>query len=339
MTLRSIMADAAAGMLAREPGNFWLPPRASTVAGEVDFVFWFIFGIAAFFFALIVFLMVWFVVRYRRRPGHQPQKTATHNLTLELTWSIIPTILVVVIFWMGFRVYMNQRIPPAGGIDVDVYAKKWNWEFDYRNGVKEPQLHVPRDVPVRLRMISEDVIHSLYVPAFRIKMDLIPQRYTTAWFEATQAGEFDLYCAEYCGTGHSDMITKVIVHNSREDFEKWMEEAAKWMDAKTPVEAGKELVLKRKGCVQCHSVDGRGNTGPTFKGLYGHEVKFVDGSSAVADDDYIRESILEPQARVVAGFGPVSAMNSYAGSIKEEEITAIIEYLKTLADNGEAGAP
>jgi len=310
--------------------SFWMPPQVSTVAAGVDWLFYFILAVSVFFFLLIVGLMVLFVVRYRRREGEAAEPSPHHNMALEVTWTTIPVILVVIIFFFGFKGFLDMSTPPANAYEILVDGQKWNWSFTYPNGYVDENLHVPVDRPVRLVMSSADVIHSLYVPAFRIKMDVVPGRYSKAWFEATEPGEYDLFCAEYCGTSHSDMIATVVVHPPGE-FESWLEEASNFLDRMTPVEAGR-MLFQARGCQQCHSVDGTSKTGPTMLGVFGRSEAMADGGTVVADENYLRESILEPQARIVAGYEPV--MPTYQGRLKDEEITAIIEYLKSLSGSG-----
>ncbi len=309
-----------------EGGTFWMPFSGSTTAGEVDFVFYFIFWISALFFALIVGLTVLFIVRYRARPGHEAQPSSAHNTPLELTWSIIPSLLVMLMFWFGFKSFMNQYNPPANAYEVLVTAYKWAWEFQYPNGYVDSTLHVPVDTPIRLVMSSQDVIHSFFVPAFRVKKDVVPGRFNKVWFEATDPGTYTVFCAEYCGTSHSDMITSVVVHPPGE-FERWLDEAANFLDKLPPVEAGK-LLYEQRGCTQCHSIDGVDGIGPSFLGIFGKQHELVDGSTVIADEDYIRESIINPQAKVVKGYNPV--MPTYAGRLKDKEIGYIIEYIKSL---------
>lgn len=315
-------------------GTFWMPPASSETAGKVDFVFYFVFWISAFFFALIVGLMVLFLFLYREKKGVEAQKTAHHNTPLELTWTIIPSILVVIIFWLGFKTFMDITTPPQNAQEIRVTAQQWKWFFTYPNGYVAEDLHVPVDKPILLTMSSVDVIHSFFVPAFRTKMDVVPGRYTKVWFKATETGEFVILCAEYCGTSHSDMVSQVVVHEPG-GYEKWLADASNWMKDLPPVEIGKTLVIgdkdgrNSKGCKQCHSVDGTAHTGPTLKGIFGHEVKLRDGSSVLVDDGYIRESLENPQAKVVAGFDPV--MPTYKGRLKDDEINAIIDYIKSLS--------
>jgi cytochrome c oxidase subunit 2 len=314
-----------------EGSSFWMPPQVSTVAQDVDWLFNFILAISVFFFLLIVVLMVVFVLRYRRREGEGAQPSPSHNLPLELTWTAIPIVLVVVIFVFGFRGYLDMATPPANAYQVLVEGQKWNWSFTYPNGYVDANLHVPVDRPVQLVMSSADVIHSLYVPAFRIKMDVVPGRYSKAWFEATEPGEYDLFCAEYCGTSHSDMLAHVIVHPPG-DFEKWLEQASNFLETMSPVDAGRKLFQVR-GCQQCHSMDGSAKTGPTLLGVFGRVESTSVGGTVTADENYIRQSILEPNAVVVAGYEPV--MPTYQGRLTDQEIAAIIEYLK--APEGASG--
>jgi len=324
----SRITDHLVGLAGALPDDrsFWMPPQVSTVAQGVDWLFHFILAISVFFFLLIVAVMVVFIIRYRRRGGRAAEPSPSHNMALEVTWTVIPLLLVVAIFGFGFKGYLDMSTPPANAYEILVDAQKWNWSFTYPNGYVDADLHVPVDRPVRLVLSSQDVIHSLYIPSFRIKMDVVPGRYSKAWFEATQPGEYDLFCAEYCGTSHSDMIANVIVHPVGE-FETWLEKASNFLETMTPVEAGRKLYQVR-GCQQCHSVDGSAKTGPSFLGIFGHEQALADGSSVIADENYIRESILEPQAKVVAGFDPV--MPTYQGRLSDPEISAIIEYLKSL---------
>jgi cytochrome c oxidase subunit 2 len=310
-----------------EDGSFWMPPQVSTVAHSVDWLFNFILAISVFFFVLIVVLMVVFVLKYRRREGEEAAPSPSHNLPLEITWTAIPVVIVIVIFFFGFKGFLDMATPPANAYEILVEGQKWNWNFTYPNGYVDANLHVPVDRPVQLVMSSADVIHSLYVPAFRIKMDLVPGRYSKAWFEATEPGEYDLFCAEYCGTSHSDMLARVVVHPPGE-FEPWLEKASNFLETMSPVDAGRKLFQVR-GCMQCHSMDGSPKTGPTLLGVFGRVESMADGSTITVDENYIRQSILEPNAQVVAGFEPV--MPTYQGRLNDAEIMAIIEYLKAPA--------
>lgn len=334
MLVSSICALAGAFrvVLAQAQGQFWMPPKASDYADDVDSVFGFIMAVSAFFFLLIVVLMVVFVFRYRRRQGKGPQESPSHSLALELTWSIIPFIIMCAIFYMGFRTYIGMQTPPhvPASRQIQVTAQKWAWFFTYPNGYIDKDLHVPVDEPVRLvRMTSEDVIHSLYIPAFRIKMDMVPGRYSEIWFRATEPGNYMLFCAEYCGTGHSDMSATVVVHPPG-GYEKWLADAGNWLDTLPPHEAGKQIFEGKGGCVSCHRVDGTDYQGPHLNDIWGKEIALEGGSTAVVDANYVRRSILEPDADIVAGWP--SVMQSYQGRLSDKEITSLVAYIQSIGD-------
>lgn len=338
-------------MLGQNEGTFWLPARASTASETADALFYFIFYLALFFFVLIVVLMVVFVIKYLRREGRRPEKSASHNLTLEVTWTAIPLILVIIIFYIGFTGFVKLRTPPENALKINVYGQKWSWEFEYPNGHLDSVLHVPVNQDVALALQSLDVIHSLYIPEFRVKMDAVPGRTNKMWFRATRTGEFTIFCAEYCGTGHSDMLTTCVVHDeggfkewlanadplkrlTPQQYESYLADPAAFLAAnpefeglESPTEMGRRLYAK-KGCGQCHSADGAASTGPTFKGIFGELQKLADGTDVTVDENYIRESILEPQAKVVAGYEPV--MPTYKGRLSDRDINALIAYVESL---------
>jgi len=314
------------GLLGAPGGSLFFPQRATEEAALVDSIFYFILIVSVVFYLLILVLMVVFLLKYRRREGQGPQPSPSHSTSLEMLWTIIPTILVAVMFICGFWGYMEMRQAPDDSYEIQVVAKKWAWSFIYPNGHIEPDLHAPADRPIRLVMTSDDVIHSLYIPAFRLKMDIVPGRYNKTWFQAVAPGEHQLYCAEYCGTQHSTMLAKVVVHPPGE-FEKWLEEAANFLKRMTPVEGG-ALLYQRRGCAQCHTIDGGAKVGPSFKGVFGTQQPLASGQTITVDENYIRESILEPMAKIRAGYQPV--MPTYKGQLKDEEISAIIAYIKSL---------
>jgi len=267
-TIGLLLPRVAAG---ESDGSFWLPPARSTTAGMVDQLFYFILGVSAFFFLLIVTLMVLFVVLYRRRPGDPAGHAPSHSMPLEVLWTLIPLGIVIYIFYQGFVGYMEMRFTPRNAYYIMVRAQKWKWIFVYENGHEDPDLHVPVNESVRLTMTSEDVIHSLFIPTFRLKMDVVPGRYTTTWFRAVRPGIYDLYCAEYCGTGHSDMLAKVVVHEPGQ-FAKWLQEEGDLLRKLPPAEAGRRLVALR--CASCHSIEGSPGIGPSFKGIWGRKHEF-----------------------------------------------------------------
>jgi cytochrome c oxidase subunit 2 len=310
-------------------GSFWLPPAASSGAPAVDKLFNLIYWIAFAFFALVVGLMVLFVIRYRRRPGREGAPVGhvpTHNTVLELTWTIVPLILVAVIFYFGFTGFMDLSTPPQNAYDVQVTGAQWKWSFTYPNGLEDENLHVPADTAVRLTLTSADVIHGFYIPDFRIKHDAVPGRYNTIWFRAPKTGTHDIYCTQFCGTGHASMHALVIVQPA-DEFSKWLESTSSALALASPVERGERL-YHTLGCAQCHSIDGKPGTAPTWKGLFGSTVQLAGGKAVAADENYVRESILDPNAKVVLGFP--SIMPTYQGRIKDPEIVAIIAYMKTL---------
>ena len=333
MTRASLITTALSRPILSATGSGSLfPAPTSTTAGNVDELFYFILAVSIAFFAIIVVAMFTFIFKYRAKENFEIEPSPNHNNLLEVVWTAIPALLVGVIFFWGFVSYLDMRQAPDNSYEIQVTAKKWSWSFTYPNGHVDNNLHVPIDQPVKLVMSSDDVIHSLYIPAFRLKMDLIPGRYSTTWFEAHTAGDYTLFCAEYCGTQHSTMLAKVVVHPSGE-FKTWLDNAANMLKTMTPVEAG-AILYTRRGCVQCHSVDGSAKVGPTFGNVFGTQLALTDGSMTEVDENYIRESILEPQAKVRVGYKPV--MPTYQGQLKEEEILALIAYIKSLKKAKEA---
>lgn len=334
---------SAGGLLAAESqGSFWMPPARSTAAPAVDHLFYLILYVSTFFFALIVGAMILFVIRYRRRPGYVPAESANHNTLLEIVWTAVPVVIVAFIFYQGFVTYFDMRNAPSNALGVNVTARQWSWSFQYDNGVDSPELHVPVGEPVSLRMQSQDVIHSLFVPHFRLKADVVPGRYTRTWFVATEPGTYDLYCAEYCGAapqagssgewpGHFSMATKVVVHPPGE-FRAWLDEELRIQQTRSPAEWGKKLYVS-KGCVQCHTIDGGVLVGPSFKGIWHQTHTFSNAPPTLVDDNYILESIRDPAAKIREGFPP--KMNSYKGMIKDAEINALIAFIRSLGDEKE----
>lgn len=356
--------------------NFRGPGAEATYSGHSDAVFFLIYALSTFFFVLLMVLMVVFTIKYRRRPGVAPQRSASHNTLLELAWSVIPTVLLVYMFFEGFWGYASIVVPPAEAPELVVTAQRWNWSLQYPNGASSPEMTrsrhmagsrntalagpivgaegvqdtpifvIPEGRPVKLRMVSTDVLHSFWVPDFRVKFDVFPNRYNTIWFEPTkihgtatlpaEGGWKDwagtpyedhwVFCAEYCGANHSEMaaILRVVPADVYDQI------VAAWATPRgAPHEVGAAL-YRIKGCNSCHSVDGSRNVGPTWKDMYGKEEQIVGLPTPVlVDANYIRESIYEPGAKIVQGY--TNQMQTYLGKINEQELEALIAYMKSIS--------
>jgi cytochrome c oxidase subunit 2 len=273
--------------------------------------------------------MAYFVIKYRapkRSSKDKPLPSVTHSTPLEIGWSIPPFLVSVAVFVWGFQGFIDLRTPPKDSLEIQVTGQKWAWSFTYPNGCSDDTLHVPLKRDVRLVLSSVDVIHSVYLPIMRVKMDAVPGRYTDLWFNATVAGDFPLECTEYCGTGHSDMLTHVIVHPTQIEYDLWVADCNKPPD--DPVKWGEQLYNK-KGCKTCHSTDGSIIIGPSFKGLWAKGTEQTSSGPVKIDENYVRESLMEPQAKLVNGFPP--SMPTFKGQLKDTEIAAIIAYLKSLS--------
>jgi cytochrome c oxidase subunit 2 len=326
--------------------NMWMPDQASTFAPEVDFLFYFILAINIIFFVLIAILVVVFAIRYRRSTNPVPRGTATHSTGLELFWSIIPFIVVMYTFYLGFKGYNDMTIAPTkGAYTINVTGQKWVWSFTYPNGYVDSDLHIPEGRPVRLILSSPDVIHSLFIPAFRAKKDVVPGRFNEFWVQATripESGSYPIYCTEYCGTSHSTMIANLYVHK-QEDFEEWLKIASDIYTTKSPDGEGKvavpwaqvgEKLVRGAGCFSCHTHETEDVIiGPSFKNLWakGEEI-LSDGTRVKLDLEYLRESIEEPNAKVVKGFEG-KLMTPYRNRFSTRDYIAIEEYLKSLSPN------
>ena len=278
--------------------------------------------------ALVFTAIIYFAARYRHRKGVLAEQIEG-STPLELTWSIIPLFVFMVIFAWGAVVYFKGRTPPRDAAEVYVVAKQWMWKVEHAEGQREiNELHVPVGRNIKLIMTSQDVIHSFYVPAFRMKQDVLPGRYTVEWFRATKAGTYHLFCAEYCGTQHSGMIGSIVVMEPSQ-YEAWMSGGSTG-----PLSATGEKIFAELGCVTCHRGDSQGR-GPNLQGIFGKPVQLEDGRIVTADENYVRESILDPGAKVVRGFKPV--MPTFQGLVSEEQLNALVAYVKSL-NPGESGA-
>ena len=328
-----------------EEGTFWMPKSVNAVADDSDRMFYAVLALSAFFFFAITAAVIYLVWKYRHRPGHKAEPSAGHNDALEITWTVIPTIITVFLFYYGWRTYVHVVTPPQKAVEINVLAWRWNWQFTHQNGVEDSDLHVPVNQPVRLVMTSKDVLHAFYAPVMRVKQDIVPRRYTYAWFLPTKPGTYRLTCAEYCGTDHSQMgksqdkkdaaghvIEKgrraVLVVHSPGDYERYL--AEKYEDQKgggDPVDHGRKL-YEKKGCNACHSLDGSIKIGPSFKGRWGTQVQ-TNAGAVTFDENYVRESLMTPNAKYQAGF-PVGTMPAFEGQLKERDIEGIIAWMKTL---------
>jgi cytochrome c oxidase subunit 2 len=306
----------------------FFPEAASAQAGQVDAVFFFMLAVTAFFAVLIAGLVVTFAVKFRRRQENEIGAAIHGSLALELLWTIIPFGIAMVMFAWGAKVFFDMARPPAGAMEVYIVGKQWMWKAQHMDGQREiNELHVPVGRPVKLIMGSEDVIHSFYIPAFRTKADVIPGRYNTMWFTATKPGTYHLFCAEYCGTKHSGMIGSIVAMEPP-DFEAWL---GGGKSEESPVAAGAKL-FSDLACISCHQRTG--GRGPSLANVFGHEVELQGGAKVMADEAYIRESILNPQAKVVNGFQPI--MPTFQGLITEEQLLQLIAYVRSLSEPGAA---
>ncbi|MHC5025121.1 MAG: cytochrome c oxidase subunit II [Planctomycetota bacterium] len=341
-------------LMASTGGGFWMPPDASTIAPTVDRIFNFITWLSAFFFVLIVVLMARFMWKYRRQSHTQrAESQVSHNTPLEVTWTIIPLILVIAIFYAGMNGYIRMSQAPAGSYEINVTGQKWTWTFEHRNGCQQVgELYIPVGRPVKLILSSQDVLHSVFIPAFRVKQDAVPGRLTTLWFEATEPGEYDLFCTEYCGTDHSQMNARVYAYEE-DEFQAQLADCANWFDQ--GLEQG--IPLPQLGarlynrCQSCHSLDGTNLVGPTWEGLWERtesgETVFTDGSTLrdligdgrmfASPEDYLLQSVLDPQQKLVMNY--TGSMPTFRGQLNEPKITALIEFIKNLDQFDDQGNP
>ncbi len=310
--------------------NFPLwPQQASSQAGNVDALYIFLVIVCAMMTALIAAAVIYFAARYRRQAGVRAEQIEG-STPLELTWSIIPLIVFMVMFLWGAVVYFKGRTPPRDSTEIYVVAKQWMWKLEHAEGQREiNELHVPVGRDVKLIMTSQDVIHSFFVPAFRMKQDVLPGRYTIAWFRATKPGVYHLFCAEYCGTQHSGMIGSIVVQEPAQ-YEAWMSGGSSG-----PLSATGEKIFAELGCATCHRTDMQGR-GPNLKGVFGQPVQLEDGRTVTADENYVRESILDPGAKIVKGFKPV--MPTFQGLVSEEQLNALVAYVKSLSQSAPSAA-
>lgn len=348
----------------------WFPEAASTFAELNDWLFGFISTVCLIFFVAIAYCLFYFAYKYQKPKGEPAESQVSHNTPLELAWSILPSILLIWMFYVGAKGYLDQRTPPEGAYQVGLNAKSWAWLMSYGRGTFHPELHIVVDEPTKLTMRSDDVIHSVFIPAFRVKKDVVPGRYNYMWFQPTVASEkvdeatlkkaqdlykgqqwdyhrrwnvggkevqftpdgytfFDLYCTEYCGKDHSMMQTVVVVHKTRDDLNAWIKKHSS--RGEIPMEEWGKRLYQQRGCQGCHSVDGSNRTGPTYKDAFGSVRELTTGQKVPIDENYVRESIIYPKAKIAKNYNPV--MPSYKGQLSDDDIASIIEYMKTLSKN------
>lgn len=306
--------------------SFWMPTASSTLAEQTDQAYYICYYICIGFFILVVGAMILFAIKYKRKSDDELTTPIDHSFKLELFWSIVPAVLLVWLFVIGIRGYANASVAPNDSFEIKVTGQMWNWSFEYPDGTVTQELYVPVGRPVRMLMSSKDVIHSMFIPEFRVKQDVVPGMYSTLWF--TSIREFDsstIECAEYCGDGHSKMLTEV--HSmSAAKFDEFYANGFEDPNHPLPPEQRGEKKYNAL-CTACHTTDGSRLVGPSFQNVWGRQEKFEDGSSGVVDENYVRQSILEPQAKIVDGYP--HSMPSFAGQLKDKDIEGIIAFLKT----------
>jgi len=309
-----------------------LPEEGSLGAREVDNILVALVAMAFFFSTVIAGAIVWFSFKYRRNNPVNRVRSDAHSLKLEIAWTVLPLLIGIGFFTVAAATYFRERHPPAAAMEIHVIGKRWMWKIQHPQGKREiNEVHLPIGVPVRLLMTSQDVIHSFYIPAFRIKQDVLPGRYTTLWMVPSKIGSYHLFCSQYCGTDHARMIGQVTVM-SRPDYQTWLTTGE---HAESPVVRGAQL-FRQFGCSGCHA-GSEVIRAPSLVGVYGSTVPLDGGGTVLADEQYLRDSILLPNAQIVAGYAPV--MPSFAGHISEDDLMALIAYLKSIGagQNGESG--
>jgi cytochrome c oxidase subunit 2 len=308
------------------------PEQASTLAAQVDYLYFYILAVTIFFGVGCAAAILFFAIKYREKEKFAKGADIHGSMVLELTWTVIPFVIAMTIFVFGSIVFYNLYRMPADAMEIYVVGKQWMWKFQHPTGQREiNELHVPVGQRIKLVMTTEDVLHDVYIPAFRTKADVVPGRYTNIWFEATKPGKYHLYCAEYCGLNHSGMGGWVYVMEQR-DYDNWL---AGNSGNQTPAQLGAELFNNKLACASCHQ--DQGGRAPSVKGQFGKERKLVSGETVVMNEDYIRNSILNPQGQLVEGYQPI--MPTYKGQVTEEQLVAIVAYIKSLGGSGGSTAP
>lgn len=306
----------------------FMPEQGTAIAKQVDNLYGFLLVVSFVSCAILIGGMIYFAVKYKRRSQNDKTPYITHDIRLEILWSVVPLIIFLLVFGWGWVIYHEMREMPKNALEIQVTGKQWAWTVEYKNGVRATDVVVPVGRDVKLILASEDVIHSFYVPSFRVKQDAVPGRYTALWFKAEKLGEFHVFCTEYCGTSHSAMIAKLKVV-TQEEFDKWLTEESEI--GLLPLAQRGAKYFQTRACASCHNVDNpTAKVGPSLYQRWGKEVTVDDGSTVAFDENYVRESMMLPNAKIAKGFSKPSPMPSFQGQISESELAAIIEYLKGL---------
>lgn len=320
MTLWMLMNQAMAGT--------FMPEQGTEIAKQVDNLYGFLLVVSFISCAILIGGMIFFAVKYKRKTANDHTPYISHDTRLEILWSVIPLIIFLFVFGWGWIIYHDMRAMPKDALEIHVTGKQWAWTAEYKNGVRSTDVVVPVNKDVKLILASEDVIHSFFIPSFRLKQDAVPGRYTTLWFRAEKLGNFHVFCAEFCGTSHSGMITRLRVV-TQEEFDKWLTEESEI--GSLPLAQRGAKIFQTRACASCHNVDNPAvKIGPTLYKKWGSEEELDNGSKVAFDENYLRESILEPQAKIVKGYPKPSPMPAFQGQLSESELTALIEYIKGL---------
>lgn len=313
---QSAMADA------------FMPAQGTVIAKQVDNLYGFLIIVSFVSCAILIGGMIYFAIKYKRKSANDKTAYITHDTRLEILWSVLPLGIFLLVFAWGWIIYHDMRTMPTNALEIQVTGKQWAWTVDYKNGVKATELVVPIHRDVKITLASEDVIHSFFVPSFRIKQDAVPGRYTALWFRAEKLGEFHVFCTEYCGTSHSAMITKLRVV-TQEEFDKWLTEESE-VGSLSLAEQGAKI-FQTRACLSCHNVDNpAAKIGPSLYKLWGTDIGVENGQKVKFDENYVRESIMLPQAHIAEGFPKPSPMPSFQGQLSESQMAALIEYIKGL---------
>jgi len=306
----------------------FMPEQGTAIAKQVDNLYGFLLVVSFVSCAILIGGMIYFAIKYKRKTQNDKTPYITHDIRLEILWSVVPLIIFLMVFGWGWVIYHEMREMPKNALEIQVTGKQWSWAAEYKNGVRSTDVVVPVGRDVKIILASEDVIHSFYVPSFRVKQDAVPGRYTALWFKAEKLGEFHVFCTEYCGTSHSGMITKLKVV-TQEEFDKWLTEESEV--GSLPLAQRGAKYFQTRACASCHNVDNAAvKVGPSLFQRWGKEAFADDGSKVQFDENYVRESMMLPQAKIAKGFPKPSPMPSFQGQISESELAAIIEYIKGL---------